>query len=1452
MKELKGLETHEFYSRFFVETALLKQEQMNVTSEEAKKFMGLGEGFYKRFNDLSIHSHDKEKQKEFMGWFHTNLVNELGYKNLEPRVYETKGKDGIVIRGTVKLVDDEELWLIEGHAGYSFNEEDPFEITPNCSSVHLLDEEFNVDKSKNYRKIFDELFSDENESVGWAIYLAGEKTFLLEKEKWLDKGTFIEVDWQEAFNNKSSDTFKAILGLFGARGFKVENGEIPHNLLAETAHREAHGVTKSLKYSVRDALEILINEVLDSHKQNSSPYIENIINTRPEDLAKDLSGQGLRYLYRLLFLFYVEARGRESEILPVKSPSYQLGYSLENIRNLELANKSSIKNGNFIQQTLERTFTLMFSGYNINEYAEFEENIEEDDDVLDEAIYSAGFECPKVGALLFDPRYTPVFDEVKLSDAVMQKVVAKLSLAEVGSGKKAKTQRISYANLGLNQLGAVYEGLLSLKAVITDRDYYTVVLGTRDEEFLIPTEDRSKFKGKIKQDSNGNEILHEKGKFLFRTMGYERKYSASFYTDEALTQCLVKECLQEYFKDNETPKASEIENMKVLEPAMGSGAFLNEVANQLAVYLAKAYKRERKEYKDTNMKELNDIAKEYIMRNCLYGVDLNPMAAELAKVSLWLNCIRKDSKSAFHDFKIRHGNSLVGAFLRQKTLWNSKVHHFLAPMPEMVDTYLDARELGDKKRPFFDEKQMANLKDIKDSYKNIKNYQDRLEVIAKVLDEYSEIHTKKRIQFQNLIKNTDLSESEINDEYQKYTNDNEEFHKLKLIMDYWTSLWFWNPKDIYLYPTAEQFIEDVENIIELRLKEYSSVNKEISRNKKYSRVRGAREVIKSIPFFHYDLEYPEVFKNGGFDLVVGNPPWAKLSWSDVDFFNDHKLEMQVKKIGAKEKIKVWESTLDECALVDKYRKGYVIVDGIRQYLRKSKCYSFNDMSEGNTYKYFWQRFQLLSKENAIYGLIKQGGITSDNGMDDLRKTYYKELKALYRFVNHLKLFSEIGDLNEYVMSISRKAQKNVQFTLIDMINHPIVIDRCRATSSFEPYPGRQNSQGKFSLKGHPDRILQVDTDFLKRLTGLENKNSNDFLTVSLPKIYGKPEWQLIEKAIDSPKHLSDMDFYWTKMFDETSSTRKGLVELSSLKNRSMQKVVLTGPSMYVSTPYYKEPNAGCKNHADFSRIDLNSIDDDFQIQTKYTLTKDGMKTTQSNTDLNEKFRLCAREYVSTTGTRTFSSALYPPGIKHISAVVSTYLEDNKKTTLLAAYSSSLIFDFYARNLTTGHLTLGFWEKLPYFENLQISNELIVRSLRLNCLSIHYDNLWSELWDESFKTTKSLDFYPPSKSYKNLKPNWSWDTPIRDDFEREQTLCEIDSLVAILFCISKSDLIKLYRSQFGALQRKMKDYEGQNEEDSFPRAKIMEAAYDMFLEHFGVTEKDVVAGYFQDKKKAKAA
>ena len=763
--------------------------------------------------------------------------------------------------------------------------------------------------------------------------------------------------------------------------------------------------------------------------------------------------------------------------------------------------------------------------------------------------------------------------------------------------------------------------------------------------------------------------------------------------------------------------------------------------------------------------------------------------------------------------------------------------HFLSPMPEMLESHIGAQMLGDSTMPFFDEQTTKRLRAIRDEFKaGDKNFEANHKLLQEKIEELYDIHLKKRLELKKKLADATKTTSELEIVFHEYEQQNIEYQKLRSIMDYWCALWFWPASKIDDYPNLEEFNRDVMSILE---------------NNTYQNSHVVRELIKSVPFFHYDLEFPEVFSTGGFDLVIGNPPWALLSWSDLDFFSDFNSDYLIKPPKATAQKKLFSSELENKNLIEKYQDSYLVVEGSRNFLSDSKTYPLSDSSKTNTYKYFYQRSLFSSKENGVYGLIKQNGILNDSGTEEMRPQYYQHLKRMYRFVNEKKLFDEIGNLNEYVVVIFKNSKSKITFDLMDNLYHPITIDRSNNASVNDQYPGMKDVEGNFNLNGHPDRIMHVDSNTLKQLTFLEGKKESEFEYVSLPKIHGTLEWKFIQKAITAPKHLGDEEFHWSQMFNETNAPKAGDIIEVNEQHEDISEAVLTGPNIFVGNPYYKFPNPGCKNHRDFSKINLEEISEDYFPATKYRVTQKGKQSIDYSAHESKNYKIIARAYVSQTGSRTLQSAVFPP---FVSCIQNLNLFDfgNKINILVSSLYNSIIYDFYSRTVGTNRLNLDFWKKLPFYENKTLEPHLILKALRLNCLSTHYQPLWQECFTAEMKNSPSVEMYAPKLGNRNLSSNWEYDSPVRNTQEREQLLCETDALVAMLMGVGIEDLIKLYRSQFGVLQKNLKDLPGQNEEDSFPREKIMRLSYEMYLAHFGVSEEDVVNGYFMGESKKKVA
>ena len=262
----------------------------------------------------------------------------------------------------------------------------------------------------------------------------------------------------------------------------------------------------------------------------------------------------------------------------------------------------------------------------------------------DRRLLRHGFRIRPLDSALFRTGSTPLLDRVKLRNHILQRVVTLMSLSRPAKGRYNRRGRISYAQLGINQLGAVYEALLPYRGFFAEEDLYEVKKAKDKPDVLkgawfvnaAELENYTEDERVYETDEDGSKRLrmHPKGCFVYRLRGRDRQKSASYYTPESLTRCVVKHSLNELIHD--CMSADEILDLTVCEPAMGSAAFLNEAVNQLAKsYLARKQREHGQRIPHEEYADELQRAKHFIADRNVYGVDLNPMAVELGEVSLW-------------------------------------------------------------------------------------------------------------------------------------------------------------------------------------------------------------------------------------------------------------------------------------------------------------------------------------------------------------------------------------------------------------------------------------------------------------------------------------------------------------------------------------------------------------------------------------------------------------------------------------------------------------------------------------------------------------------------------------------------------------------------------------------------------------------------------------------------
>ena len=436
-----------------------------------------------------------------------------------------------------------------------------------------------------------------------------------------------------------------------------------------------------------------------------------------------------------------------------------------------------------------------------------------------------------------------------------------------------------------------------------------------------------------------------------------------------LTQCLVKYALKELFAQqldpltNDTERAKHLLKLTVCEPAMGSAAFLNEAVNQLAdkyLELAQSAKGDRIPASDYAAQKQK--VKMYLADHAVFGIDLNPVAVELAEVSLWLNALSDDRFVPWFGLQLHCGNSLVGA--RRQTypvtslakagpkdtdswlniapddlamsdaLPEQCIWHFLLPdsgmskyddkvikerYPEQIKAITQWRKDLTKK---FDQDEISRLKRLSSTIEELwqEHTEQRASVRAKTTDRYAIYGYEDGGGITTTIASKDAA---LAQETATSGNDNA-YLRLKLVMDYWCALWFW-PIDQYdELPSREDWLFDLENLLlgdtvgdgpintsDNLFDENESNNKagsfvdrhgKVDRRRLFAmspRYQIASEIAVARRFFHWPLEFADLFaERGGFDLVLGNPPWIKVEWEEGGVLGDNEPQFVLRKFSA--------------------------------------------------------------------------------------------------------------------------------------------------------------------------------------------------------------------------------------------------------------------------------------------------------------------------------------------------------------------------------------------------------------------------------------------------------------------------------------------------------------------------------------------------------------------------
>ena len=655
----------------------------------------------------------------------------------------------------------------------------------------------------------------------WGVLSNGRLWRLVHKESSYKLDVYFEMDLAQAIEEQNLAAAIFFTLFFRQQAFRAdEQGRVfLHDALTASAR-----YTLELENDLRDnayrALEHLIQG-----------FIEPGANRLSADDLPLIYTNSLYLLYRIIFLFYGESRG----LLPIENPAYQK-YSLTQFARdvatmLDSGRKAAPMTDEYWSR-LKRLFAIINGSQpDLNDY----------------------LGVPRYNGGLFNPELHPFLEQHFVGDRYLVAAIDVLARREVGDKKSdIRRENVDYRTLGVRQLGSIYEGLLEYQPRRATEPM-VAIKKTKGEEWLTAAQKPAKAQVVDTRHVGDVYLVTDKG---------ERKATGSYYTPDYIVKYIVEQTLRPLISQIKTTLqtspdrplglsqgavtdrfATEVLKLNVVDPAMGSGHFLVEATDFLARAIATD---ESVTVTEAAAIPDDDLVywRRQVVEACIYGVDKNPMAVELAKLSLWLVTVARDKPLSFLDHHLRHGDSLVGARLAD-----------LERLPTR-NPVSRRSQVSSEAQPLLLDESALTL----DANRAVQG----MMLIERMLsDSIDDIHHKEKA----------LAELQSH------------LTRWRQIADLWTSSFFGNTMSPEEYADVVRYVQSANQPVSLSAGQPDPLSPQSSFLSPQQRQRFLNHpAMTNHDYFHWELAFPELFfdqygrhkgEQAGFDAVIGNPPYVR-------------------------------------------------------------------------------------------------------------------------------------------------------------------------------------------------------------------------------------------------------------------------------------------------------------------------------------------------------------------------------------------------------------------------------------------------------------------------------------------------------------------------------------------------------------------------------------------------